>query len=454
MLNRAGFAMVVAATALAFAPVTAQAQNCGTIELGAAVSATGIYAANGKNTKNGYEFAVKKINDAGGVKIGGKCYHFKIKYYDDELTPARAAQLVERLIDQDKINYVLGPYGSPLTKAILPVIEKYKTPLVQGEAASRSLFTQGYKYHFGIVATSEKYLTPVVDMAADIAKKAGKDPSKVKIAMIYQDDAFSLDVRQGVVDAMKKYKMSATVDDRMPKDLNDITSFMTKVKALKPDVLIVSGHEKGAATAARQMAELQIQVPLVGMTHCELAKMTQDFPKASEDFVCPTQWDETMKAGDKMFGTAANYNIAIKAAYRLQDRAVSDGAGGGGGLCLGGCVQARQFARQGKAARGADQDGSGNLLRARQVCRRRQQSREGNHPAADPARQIQRRVAGQSGRRQAELSARGSVLSIEVEAGIPSARFRAFMGARPAAIRSGDAFWLFAAAEGARWTIS
>ena len=315
MLNRAGYGVAVAAAALAFAPIAAQAQTCGEIELGAAVSATGIYAANGQNTKNGYEFAVKKINDAGGVKIGGKCYHFKVKYYDDESTPARAAQLVERLIDQDKIQYVLGPYGSPLTKAILPVIEKYKTPLVQGEAASRSLFTQGYKYHFGIVATSEKYMTPVVDMAAQIAKKAGKDPSKVKIAMIYQDDAFSLDVRQGVVDAMKKYKMTATIDDRMPKDLNDITSFLTKVKALKPDVLIVSGHEKGAATAARQMAELQIQVPLVGITHCESAKITQDFPKASEDTICPTQWDETMKASDPMFGTAANYNTEIKAAY-------------------------------------------------------------------------------------------------------------------------------------------
>ena len=80
MLYRAGFATAAAAAALAFAPVTAQAQTCGEIELGAAVSATGIYAANGNNTKNGYEFAVKKINDAGGVKIDGKCYHFKVKY--------------------------------------------------------------------------------------------------------------------------------------------------------------------------------------------------------------------------------------------------------------------------------------------------------------------------------------------------------------------------------------
>ncbi len=109
MLYRAGFATVVAAAAFAFAQTTAQAQQCGTIELGAALSATGIYASNGNNTRNGYEFAVKKINDAGGVKIGGKCYHFAIKYYDDESTPARAAQLVERLIDQDKIKYILGP---------------------------------------------------------------------------------------------------------------------------------------------------------------------------------------------------------------------------------------------------------------------------------------------------------------------------------------------------------
>lgn len=315
MLNSARFATVLATVALAYGPISAQAQSCEDLTLGAALSATGIYAANGTNTKNGYEFAAKKINDAGGVKIGSKCYHIKIKYYDDESTPARAAQLVERLIDQDNIKFMLGPYGSPLTKAILPVVEKYKVPLVQGEAASRSLFTQGYKYQFGIVATSEKYLTPVIDMAAGLAKKSGKNPSSIKVAMIYQDDAFSLDVRQGVVEQIKKYNMHTVIDDRMPKDLNDVTTFFTKVKALQPDVLLISGHEKGAATAARQMAEFKTSVPLVGVTHCESAKIVNDFPKVAEGFVCPTQWDETMKASDPMFGSAADYNKAMLAAH-------------------------------------------------------------------------------------------------------------------------------------------
>jgi len=315
MLNSARFAAVLATAALAYAPISAQAQSCEDLTLGAALSATGIYAANGTNTKNGYEFAAKKINDAGGIKIGNKCYHIKLKYYDDESTPARAAQLVERLIDQDNIKFMLGPYGSPLTKAILPVVEKYKVPLVQGEAASRSLFTQGYKYQFGIVATSEKYLTPVIDMAAALAKKSGKNPSTIKVAMIYQDDAFSLDVRQGVVEQIKKYNMHTVIGDRMPKDLNDITTFFTKVKALQPDVLLISGHEKGAATAARQMGEFKTSVPLVGVTHCESAKVASDFPKVAEGFVCPTQWDETMKASDPMFGSAAEYNKAMLAAH-------------------------------------------------------------------------------------------------------------------------------------------
>src|SRR6516165_5617404 len=109
MLNTARCTIVLATAAFAIAPSTARAQACEDLVLGAALSATGIYASNGNNTKNGYEFAVKKVNDAGGIKIGGKCYHLKIIYYDDESTPLRAAQLVERLISQDKVKFVLSP---------------------------------------------------------------------------------------------------------------------------------------------------------------------------------------------------------------------------------------------------------------------------------------------------------------------------------------------------------
>ena len=91
-----------------------------TIVLGSAISFTGKYSTNGIHAKNGYNLGVKRINETGGVRVGGKAYRLKIIYYDDESTPLRTAQLAERLIKQDGVKFMLGPYSSATTKAIAP----------------------------------------------------------------------------------------------------------------------------------------------------------------------------------------------------------------------------------------------------------------------------------------------------------------------------------------------
>ena len=96
--------------ALAVTPAAAKVEG-DTITLGSAISLTGKYSTNGIHAKNGYELAVKKINETGGVKVGGKSYQLKVVYYDDESTPARGAQLAERLIKQDAVQFMLGPYS-------------------------------------------------------------------------------------------------------------------------------------------------------------------------------------------------------------------------------------------------------------------------------------------------------------------------------------------------------
>ena len=79
-----------------------------TITLGSSISLTGKYATNGLHTQRGYDYAVDVINAAGGVKIGGKSYKLTVKYYDDESTPARGAQLAERLISRMALNICLA----------------------------------------------------------------------------------------------------------------------------------------------------------------------------------------------------------------------------------------------------------------------------------------------------------------------------------------------------------
>jgi branched-chain amino acid transport system substrate-binding protein len=306
--------LAIAALAVAGKPADAKVEG-DVITLGAAISLTGKYSTDGIHSKNGYDIAIQKINEMGGVTVDGKNYQLTVTYYDDESTPARGAQLAERLIQQDGVQFMLGPYSSGLTKAIAPVTEQFGVPMIQAEGASRSLFTQGYKYMFAVLSTSEQYLSSTIDLAAEQAQADGRDPTSLKIAMAFENDPFSLDVRAGVMENAETHGMQIVVDDKLPRDLADMSATLTKVRALSPDVLVVSGHAKGAATLARQVGEMNIQVPMIALTHCESANVTAEFGDAVEGFFCPTQWAETLSYSDPYFGTAAEYDAAFKTMF-------------------------------------------------------------------------------------------------------------------------------------------
>ncbi len=300
---------VAAASALLLAAAVSAAGNIedAQVILGAAVSLTGKYSVNGKNTKDGYDLAVKRINEMGGVKVGGKSYPLKVVYYDDESTPARGAQLAERLINQDGVKFLLGAYSSGLTKAIAPVTEKYKVPHVEANGAARELFTQGYRYLFAVLNTSDYYLRDSVNLAAEVAREHGRDPKTVKIAMAFENDPFSLDMRDGVLEDAKRHGMKILVDDKLPPEINDMSATLTKVRAVKPDILLVSGHEKGATLVVRQTAEMKIDPPMVATTHCDSAKIAETLTRMAEGVLCSAQWDRHLNYKDKWFGTADQY---------------------------------------------------------------------------------------------------------------------------------------------------
>ena len=273
------------------------------IILGATISLTGKYSSNGVHTQNGYNLAVNKINSMGGVKVGGKTYKFEIIYYDDESNSRRAAQLTERLIKKDKVQFMLGPYSSGLTNAIAPLTEKYQIPMVEANGASRALFTKGYKYLFAVLSTSTQYLEIAVDLAVE--KNEGKP---VKIAMAFEQDAFSQDVRLGVIEAAKRTKSKIIIDDKLPRELNDMAATLAKVKAVKPDLLIVSGHTKGALTAVRQISDMNIDVPMLAMTHCDAYKLSKYVGKNAEHTLCVSQWHKDLSYSDNIFTNGIRYD--------------------------------------------------------------------------------------------------------------------------------------------------
>jgi branched-chain amino acid transport system substrate-binding protein len=310
-----GLLVAVAAVGFVFSsPAVAKVEG-DTIVFGAAVSFTGKYSTNGKHTKNGYDLAVKRINEMGGVKVGNKTYKIKVQYYDDESTPARAGQLADRLIKQDGIKFILGPYGSGPTKGMAPITEKYKIPMVEGNGASRALFNKGYRYLFAVLTTSEQYLAESINLLAEEFKKDGRDPSTATVAIAVENDPFSMDIRAGVLDDAKRYGMKVVIDDKLPKELTDMTATLTKVKALRPDALIVSGHSKGAALVVRQTAQMKVDVPMLATTHCDAADVIGKFGGDANYTLCATQWDPTMTYKDEWFGFAGDYAVRFEKEY-------------------------------------------------------------------------------------------------------------------------------------------
>jgi branched-chain amino acid transport system substrate-binding protein len=150
---------LLAALAWAVAAV-AEAQE--PIRIGASASKTGTYAALGQNQLRGYQLCVKHTNDKGGV-LGRK---LELVVEDDQSQAATAIAIYERLITREKVDLVLGPYGTPMTEPVADIADKYKMPMISPTAATTSIFKKGRKFIFMMASRQEVYLEGAIDLAA------------------------------------------------------------------------------------------------------------------------------------------------------------------------------------------------------------------------------------------------------------------------------------------------
>src|ERR1041385_4049245 len=101
-----------------------QAPSGDTISIGATLPLTGAEARIGNFYKEGYDLAFDEQNKKGGVDVGGKKMQVKLTLLDDTSTQATAASLADRLINSDKVQFLLGTYASHLVEAQSVVAEQ------------------------------------------------------------------------------------------------------------------------------------------------------------------------------------------------------------------------------------------------------------------------------------------------------------------------------------------
>jgi branched-chain amino acid transport system substrate-binding protein len=275
-LGSFALALVLAASSL---PATAQSP----IRIGASLSLTGTYAKLGKNQHEGYQLCIKDLNARGGL-LGRKT---DLVVYDDQSMPATAVRLYEKLITEDKVDAVMGPYSSPLSGASANVTEKYKKVMVAPLAATTSIFKKGRKYIFMVISPAEGYLDGLVDMAAKRGLKT--------IAVVNEDTLFSKAAAAGAVELARKKNLQVVFTEAYPKGNTDFSALLTKVKAANPDVLAAATYFDDAVALTRQMKELNVNPRMYGVTVGGDLPEFYDTLKQNAEFIYgATQWEPTL----------------------------------------------------------------------------------------------------------------------------------------------------------------
>lgn len=288
--------------------VYSYAQNV--ITLGSAISFTGKMSRTGKLYRDSYNFAVARINNNGGIKVGGKTYKLKLKFYDDESSPTTSSKFVEKLISEDKVNFLIGPYSSGITIPDSIIARRYRIPMVEGGGSSGKIFNKGNKYIFGTLPAAGDYFSSTLTFLKD-AK-----PFPKKLAVLYADDKFDLSVAAGVKKKANKLGFDIVVYEKYPAGASDFTSIITKIKGAKAQAVLVAGHTEESLNFVQQAKELNVSPLFLSLT---VGPTEADFRKAlgkdAQYIYGVASWSTQMNFNGLLFKDTKAFIKAFKAKY-------------------------------------------------------------------------------------------------------------------------------------------
>jgi len=214
--------ILIAAAFLFFFPT---AEDEDPIRIGATMSKTGDYNTQGIAAANGYRLWEKHINESGGLL--GRPVEFII--YDDASDPDQAISLYEKLIGEEQVDLVMGPYGSTLTEAVAPVTEKHSMVQISPLGATTSIWEQGREYLFMVLPPAELFLGGLIDMADERGLE--------RVAIIYQDELFPEAAGLGAVEMARERGMEVVVRESYPTGTEDFLPYLQKVEETGAQVL-------------------------------------------------------------------------------------------------------------------------------------------------------------------------------------------------------------------------
>jgi branched-chain amino acid transport system substrate-binding protein len=239
--KRAGAVVIpLIAASLLFAASTARADEK-PIVIGASVSETGPLAVDAGYHLRGLQLGVADANAHGGW-LGRK---IELKYYDDQSNPGTAVRLYTRLITQDNVDLLVGPYSSGISQAVAPLTNKYQRATPMPGASLPSIFAPGNKWNFQLLAPATGYVEGILPMT----KAAGAH----NVAILQLQVAFTLACGKARLDQAKSLAMPVVYTTTYALPQPDFSAMALAIKNANPDVVVVCSYYPDAVGIAQAL---------------------------------------------------------------------------------------------------------------------------------------------------------------------------------------------------------
>jgi len=295
------FRVITVGLVVLFASGIALAQQ--KFRIGYAVPLTGTFGRDGNLVKDAYAFWADLVNAKGGIEVKGKKYPIELSFIDDKSMAAENAKFTEKLITEDKVDLVLGGFGSDSVFAGSAVAEKYKYPLISGAASSNKLFERGFKYYFSTLGKATEEVRGCVDIIQILS------PKPKTAAIIGSDILFTSLACEGY----KKYAAQNGIEivhfELFPITLQDYNSMLLKVKQKNPDILFVGSHLMVAMKTIKGMKEIDFTPRMVTFSYGPtVPDFVKNLGKDAEYVVAASEWAPNLPYRDPLFGTAKQFS--------------------------------------------------------------------------------------------------------------------------------------------------
>ena len=256
------------------------------VRFGASVSTTGRYALQGRQALAGLQAWEAHANSAGGVGLlgGGAGLPVVLVVHDDASSSATAALNVERLIVDDRVDVLIGPYGSDLVRAAAPVAARHGRLMWNQGGASDDIHGRDGRI-VGILTPVSRYFAGFLDSIPG----AGS-PVQSVVSLYREGSPFGRLAAQGVEAECRANGIAYT-----PLPYSSLRSGMPELLArvleLQPDIVLSAGSFKDDCTLARELVAKGMGATAFGCVAAGVQEFGRVLGAAAEGVLGPSQWE-------------------------------------------------------------------------------------------------------------------------------------------------------------------